>query len=266
MDLNEIKYKLTTPEYNFLKDNPHLGDHIILLGLGGSYSYGTNIETSDLDVRGVATNSKMEILTNRDFEQVTNEVTDTVIYSFDKIVSLLTKCNPNTIEMLGLHPDHYLYVSPLGQELIDHQKLFLSKKAINSFAFVDCISLTSITIPDSVTSIGNGAFAYCSSLTSITIPSIIVFMLPIMLGIFNAFGRGDISMCMVIGGVSYLLTFHVAESLFIECFMILLAEVFFIIKAIIEKNLKNPFCLKEKKPLGPSILISTFIILIGSVL
>ena len=32
------------------------------------------------------------------------------------------------------------------------------------------ISLTSITIPDSVTSIGNSAFGYCTSLTSITIP------------------------------------------------------------------------------------------------
>ena len=37
-------------------------------------------------------------------------------------------------------------------------------------AFSGCDSLTSITIPDSVTSIGYGAFSGCSSLTSITIP------------------------------------------------------------------------------------------------
>ncbi|MDD6190035.1 MAG: leucine-rich repeat domain-containing protein, partial [Firmicutes bacterium] len=37
-------------------------------------------------------------------------------------------------------------------------------------AFSDCASLKSITIPDSVTSIGNFAFYYCASLKSITIP------------------------------------------------------------------------------------------------
>ena len=37
-------------------------------------------------------------------------------------------------------------------------------------AFDDCISLTSITIPDTVTTIGKRAFSQCRSLTSITIP------------------------------------------------------------------------------------------------
>ena len=46
-----------------------------------------------------------------------------------------------------------------------------SVTAIGDYAFIGCTGLTSITIPSSVTSIGEGAFAYCSGLTSITIPS-----------------------------------------------------------------------------------------------
>ena len=41
---------------------------------------------------------------------------------------------------------------------------------IGNYAFCDCRSLKSVTIPDSVTSIGDHAFCECSSLTSVTIP------------------------------------------------------------------------------------------------
>ncbi|MCM1556692.1 MAG: leucine-rich repeat domain-containing protein [Anaeroplasma bactoclasticum] len=41
---------------------------------------------------------------------------------------------------------------------------------INQYAFENCSYLTSITIPESVTSIGSSAFENCSYLTSITIP------------------------------------------------------------------------------------------------
>ena len=43
--------------------------------------------------------------------------------------------------------------------------------SIGNYAFSSCSNLTSITIPSSVTSIGENAFWYCNSLTSITIPS-----------------------------------------------------------------------------------------------
>ena len=43
--------------------------------------------------------------------------------------------------------------------------------SIGKESFRGCSSLTNITIPDGVTSIGDGAFNNCSSLTSITIPN-----------------------------------------------------------------------------------------------
>lgn len=133
MDINEIKSTIDSQEYDFLRTNPHLGKNLILLGLGGSHAYGTNVESSDLDVRGCALNSKSEILTNENFEQFVNEETDTTIYSFNKLITLLSNCNPNTIEILGLKPEHYLYLSPIGKELLDNKKLFLSKRAVHSF-------------------------------------------------------------------------------------------------------------------------------------
>ena len=45
-----------------------------------------------------------------------------------------------------------------------------SVTSIGNYAFHYCTSLTSVTIPDSVTSIGSGAFYSCDSLTSVTIP------------------------------------------------------------------------------------------------
>ena len=46
-----------------------------------------------------------------------------------------------------------------------------SVTSIGDFVFSDCESLTSITIPNSVTSIGNDAFQNCTNLKSITIPN-----------------------------------------------------------------------------------------------
>lgn len=133
MTIEEIKKKVAGPDYDFLRNNEHLGSNIILLGLGGSYAYSTNVATSDLDVRGCALNKKEELLTNQNFEQFINKETDTTIYGFNKLITLLTSVNPNTCELLGLKPEHYLHIHPIGQELLDNTHMFLSKRAIYSF-------------------------------------------------------------------------------------------------------------------------------------
>lgn len=133
MTQNEMLNIINSPEYDFLRTNPHLGDNIMFLTLGGSHAYGTNIEGSDIDIRGVTANSRQDILGLSNFEQVLDEQTDTTVYGFRKLISLLMNCNPNVIEMLGGKPDNYAMVSQAGKTLLDNKKLFLSKKAIYSF-------------------------------------------------------------------------------------------------------------------------------------
>ncbi|MBO4998280.1 MAG: nucleotidyltransferase domain-containing protein [Lachnospira sp.] len=129
----DFKKLMLTQEYDFLRTNERLGARIILLGLGGSYAYGTNNEQSDIDFRGITLPLQSDLLGLTTFEQYEDRHTDTVIYSFNKMVKLLLDCNPNTCEILGLDEEQYLIKTALGQELIDHSDLFLSKRAAKSF-------------------------------------------------------------------------------------------------------------------------------------
>ena len=56
-------------------------------------------------------------------------------------------------------------------ETVTYENKTYSVTSIGNSAFRDCISLTSVTIPDGVTSIGDYVFYWCTSLTSITIPN-----------------------------------------------------------------------------------------------
>ena len=79
MDFKEF---MNTAEYDFLRTNKRLGDRIMLLGLGGSYAYGTNNEGSDIDFRGVTLMMPSDLLGLTKFEQYEDAKTDTVIYGF----------------------------------------------------------------------------------------------------------------------------------------------------------------------------------------
>lgn len=112
MTIEQIKEMVSGSDYDFLRTNEHLRNRIIFLTLGGSYSY---------------------LLGLTNFEQVVNTATDTTVYSFNKLISLLLNCNPNTIEMLGCKPEHYFLITDIGREMINNRKLFLSRRAVHSF-------------------------------------------------------------------------------------------------------------------------------------
>ena len=131
--MSGIKEIIERSEYAFLNTNEHLKDRLIFLTFGGSHAYGTAVASSDIDIRGCAFNRKSDLIGMSRFEQVVEDSTDTTVYSFNKLIALIINCNPNTIEMLGGKPEHYLIFNPVGQQLIDNRKMFLSKKAADSF-------------------------------------------------------------------------------------------------------------------------------------
>lgn len=133
MTVDEIKALVESPTYDFLRNNEHLKGKIIFMCLGGSHAYGTNIEGSDVDLRGCALNSASDILGLSSFEQVVDNNTDTTVFAFNKLVHLLSQCNPNVIEMLGCKPEHYCMTTAIGIEMIAHQHLFLSQRAAYTF-------------------------------------------------------------------------------------------------------------------------------------
>ena len=120
---------LQLPEYKWLEDYK---DRLCFITLGGSHAYGTNIETSDIDVRGVLLPTKEELIGIHHFEQKLDEETDTCLYEFNKFIRLVCNCNPNVIEMLGCRD--YIVFNEVGKRLIENAKRFLSKKCIVTFA------------------------------------------------------------------------------------------------------------------------------------
>lgn len=110
-------------DYKFLDENEKLGQNIHLLVYGGSKAYGTNLPSSDTDIRGIATNSAENILSGQDFEVFTDEATDTVIYSLDKVFTLLSNCNPNTIEILFVRDEDIIYMDEIGKMIRDNRNI-----------------------------------------------------------------------------------------------------------------------------------------------
>lgn len=133
MTLEEIKALVSSPPYDFLRTDEHVKGRLILLTLGGSYAYGTNLESSDVDLRGCALNSPSDLLGLSNFEQLVNSDLDATVFGFNKLIRLLYQCNPNIIEILGCKPEHYLFLSDIGKELIANRKMFLSQRAAYTF-------------------------------------------------------------------------------------------------------------------------------------
>ncbi len=95
---------------------------------------------------------------------------------------------PYTAEVTNHPGSPYEIASATIPEKVNYCDITYVIKRIGAGAFEDCYALTSVTIPNSITSIESFAFKNCQSLNSINIPKSVVFIKPTAFsnsGIYN---------------------------------------------------------------------------------
>lgn len=106
----------------------------LLVGYGGSISYGLNTQDSDIDIRGIILNPISQVIgLDKDFEQIEYKTSDTVLYSLTKALRLMLAGNTGLVELLGLNPEHYIEISDVGQIILDNRHNILSQNIISKF-------------------------------------------------------------------------------------------------------------------------------------
>ena len=106
-------------------------DVLLFDSVAGSQAYGTAVEGSDEDRRGVFLAPPGFRLGLDAIEQVSDERNDEVYYELGRFVELLLKNNPNALELLGMPEDCVRHRHPLYDKL--KPEIFLSKLCHKTF-------------------------------------------------------------------------------------------------------------------------------------
>lgn len=108
-----------------------LFDNTLFVCLSGSHAYGTNIEGSDIDFRGVSIAPRSyHSGFMKNFEQANGKVWGTydgTLYSLQKFCGLAVDGNPGLAEILFVDPSDRIFIHSLWEELYEHRDLFISK-------------------------------------------------------------------------------------------------------------------------------------------
>ena len=136
--LKEHLLKVTSKE-----DTSWLDGRTILLAQTGSHAYGTNIEDSDKDFKGICIPPKDFFLGLNSYNEYnssggknfknTKDDIDVNIIHINKFVLDAMKGSPNNIELLFIDKEDYLRLTELGEILVDNRHLFISKTLKSRF-------------------------------------------------------------------------------------------------------------------------------------
>jgi hypothetical protein len=105
---------------------------ILLDCISGSTAYNLNVAGSDVDKKGVFIMPQKQIYGFEQQEQIANVTNDEVYFEIGRFLELLTKNNPNILELLSTPAAHVLFRHPL-MDLIKPED-FLSKLCLDTFA------------------------------------------------------------------------------------------------------------------------------------
>lgn len=98
----------------------------------GSRAYGTHIETSDWDYKGVYLQHNHDIL-GFSYKPQTEKGKDEVNYEIKRCLELLATANPSMLEMLFMPDQAVMHSSVAWESIREYKHRFLTKKCLNSF-------------------------------------------------------------------------------------------------------------------------------------
>lgn len=116
---------------DFTLDRVRQPDMLLLDSVSGSHAFGTSIEGSDVDFRGVFVAPGSFLAGLETVELVSDERNDQVLYELGHFIGMLLKNNPNALELLAMPEDCIRYQHPLFRLL--RPELFLSKLCKTTF-------------------------------------------------------------------------------------------------------------------------------------
>lgn len=108
---------------------PH---HLLLKCISGSRAYNLSLPSSDTDIKGIFVLPRVELYGLSYTPQVSNDSNDEVYFELGRFIDLLSKNNPNILELLSTPENCILYRHPL-MDLVKPAD-FLSKLCLDTFA------------------------------------------------------------------------------------------------------------------------------------
>ena len=178
-DMSNVKFEDKTVTYD---GNEHTLEITGTLPEGVSVSYTNNKLTEVGSIEATAT----FVGDYENYNEIPNmTATLTIALPQDSegnyiINGIKYKDNGETIDVIG-YTDNINHDAFIMNEILGKPVIFIGESA-----FSGCTNLTSINIPDSVTSISDSAFQECYSLTSVAIPNSVTFIgYGVFFGCFN---------------------------------------------------------------------------------